>query len=250
MIPNKQQGFEGSIKSLQATRDGRSSSEFAVDIARPAWLSSGHQTAMRYPVKLFIRSRRAISGSFLFSVLLAILQPSAFAGGSVTLTWSPSTDPLVVGYNIYYGGASGTYTNSISVGSAISVTISGLIPGASYYFAATTYNADNLESPLSGEESFLAPLDVPIMISSNAYTVVLTTNAPGFYTNRLHKISPIPPFTTNQIVIGFWICSPTSGMWTLQSSSNLLTWFDYATSTNAVFIPYTSGNCYFRYKSP
>ena len=85
---------------------------------------------------------------------------SAFAAGSVTLAWDSSTDPLVVGYNIYYGGASATYTNTISVGSATNVTISGLVPGTTYYFAATTYNAANLESAFSSEVSYLVPQDV------------------------------------------------------------------------------------------
>ena len=44
------------------------------------------------------------------------MQLSAFAAGSVTLAWNPSTDPIVVGFNIYYGGASVTYTNEFSVG--------------------------------------------------------------------------------------------------------------------------------------
>ena len=85
------------------------------------------------------------------------MQLSAFASGSVTLAWDASTDPLVVGYNIYYGGASGTYTNTISVGTATNVTIAGLVPGTTYYFAATTYNAANLESPFSSEVSYLVP---------------------------------------------------------------------------------------------
>ena len=38
------------------------------------------------------------------------------------------------------------------------MTISGLVPGATYYFAATTYNAAGLESPFSSEVSYLVPL--------------------------------------------------------------------------------------------
>src|ERR1035438_2385191 len=32
---------------------------------------------------------------------------------SVTLAWNPSTDPDVINYNLYYGAASGAYTNEI-----------------------------------------------------------------------------------------------------------------------------------------
>jgi hypothetical protein len=107
------------------------------------------------------RSGRIRLGSFICSALLAMMQLSAFAAGSVTLAWNPSTDPIVAGYNIYYGGASATYTNEIPVGNATNVTISGLVPGATYYFAATTYSAAGVESAFSSEVSCLVPLNVP-----------------------------------------------------------------------------------------
>jgi len=116
-----------------------------------------------YKVEVFIRSRRAILGSFLFSVLFAVMQLSAFASGSVTLAWNASTDPTVAGYNVYYGGASGAYTNEISVGNATNATISGLVQGTTYYFAATTYAASGMESPFSSEVSYLIPMNVPIV---------------------------------------------------------------------------------------
>ena len=82
----------------------------------------------------------------------AVLQVSAglttwadvapLADGSVTLAWDASTDPNVAGYNIYYGGASGTYTNKIDAEGDTTATVSGLTVGATYYFAATTYSAD------------------------------------------------------------------------------------------------------------
>ncbi len=91
------------------------------------------------------------------------MQLSAFATGSVTLAWDSSTNPIVAGYNVYYGGASGTYTNEISVGNATNATISGLVQGTTYYFAATAYSASDIESPFSSEVSYLVPLDVPIV---------------------------------------------------------------------------------------
>jgi hypothetical protein len=86
---------------------------------------------------------------------------SAFATGSVTLAWNASTDPTVTGYNVYYGIASGTYnTNPVNAGNATNATISGLVQGTTYYFAATTY-ASGMESPFSSEVSYLVPLNVP-----------------------------------------------------------------------------------------
>ena len=116
-----------------------------------------------YQVGVFIRSRRAILGSFLFSVLFAIMPLSAFATGSVTLAWNASTDPIVAGYNVYYGGASGAYTNEICAGNATNATISGLVQGTTCYFAATTYAASGMESPFSSEVSYLVPMNVPIV---------------------------------------------------------------------------------------
>jgi hypothetical protein len=116
-----------------------------------------------YKVEVFIRSRRAILGSFLFSALFAIMQLSASATGSVTLAWNASTNSIIAGYNVYYGGASGTYTNEICAGDATNATISGLVEGTTYYFAATSYDALGTNSPFSSEVSYLVPMNVPIV---------------------------------------------------------------------------------------
>jgi len=70
---------------------------------------------------------------------------------SVTLAWPASADPSVVGYKLYYGVASGAYTQTLDVGPATTATISNLIAGTRYYFAATAYNASGVESPFSNE---------------------------------------------------------------------------------------------------
>jgi oxalate decarboxylase/phosphoglucose isomerase-like protein (cupin superfamily) len=145
-----------------------------------------------YQVEAFARSRRVLFGSFLFSVLLAVMQFSACATGSVTLAWSPSTDPSVAGYNIYYGGASGTYTNMISVGNATNATISGLDQGTTYYFAATTYTAAGVESSFSSEVSYLVPLNVPTVNQPptlNAITNLTINENAGLQTVSLSGIT-------------------------------------------------------------
>jgi predicted secreted protein len=107
------------------------------------------------------RAGRIWVGSFLCSALFSVMQLSVFAAGSVILAWNPSEDPLVAGYNIYYGSASGAYTNTISAGNATNVTISGFVSGATYYFAATTYNTNGQESSFSSEVSCLAVTNQP-----------------------------------------------------------------------------------------
>ena len=68
------------------------------------------------------------------------------------MAWNPNTDPSVAGYNLYYGGASRTYTNVINVGSTTNVMIvNGLVEGKTYYFAVTAYTFEGSESDFSDE---------------------------------------------------------------------------------------------------
>jgi hypothetical protein len=168
-------------------------------------------------VEVFVRSRCAIRGSFLFSVLFAVTPLSIFATGSVTLAWNASTDPSVAGYNVYYGGASGNYTNEICAGNATDATISGLVEGTTYYFVATTYAASGMESSFSSEVPCLVPLNVPIVNYSNTYTAVVCTNLFQFKTNTLPSgkiiIRSLPPIYTNLVFTGSWIYYPPSGVW-------------------------------------
>ncbi len=76
---------------------------------------------------------------------------------SITLAWDPSTDLAVVGYRLYVGSASGTYTTVLDVGNATTATVPGLAVGATYYFAVTAYDALGVESPYSGEISYVVP---------------------------------------------------------------------------------------------
>lgn len=80
---------------------------------------------------------------------------------STTLSWTAPTlnedgTPLVnlAGYKIYYGTASRNYTNTIQIDSPAITTyvVENLTPGT-YYFAATAFNADGIESRFSGEAS-------------------------------------------------------------------------------------------------
>jgi len=72
---------------------------------------------------------------------------------SVTLAWKPSTSPTTAGYKLYYGAASRAYTNAVDVGQSTMATISNLVAGTTYYFAATAYDSSGMESPYSNEAS-------------------------------------------------------------------------------------------------
>ena len=95
---------------------------------------------------------------FLASLLICLaFITSAPAQANVKLSWNPSSDPIVAGFNLYYGEASGVYTNKTSVGAATSLTVPNLVIGATYYFAATTRSAAGAESALSGEVAYTVP---------------------------------------------------------------------------------------------
>jgi hypothetical protein len=91
--------------------------------------------------------------------LLALTPLAALATGTVTLAWDPSPGTnTIASYNLYYGGASGTYANVVSAGTNTTVSISNLVEGATYYFAATAVDTDGLESDYSTEVSALMPV--------------------------------------------------------------------------------------------
>lgn len=127
-----------------------------------------------------IRIGRILSYSLVIGVLLAVTQVCVFATGSVTLAWIPSTDATVVGYNIYYGGVSGIYTNVISMADTTSTVVPGLVEGATYYFAATAYDSSGVESPFSNEASYTLPTiltnPVPVIITNNPPTLDVISN--------------------------------------------------------------------------
>lgn len=122
---------------------------------------------------------------------------------AVTLAWCPSpstTNNEVAGYKIYYGGGAITnwtpdiydtnqppcpsvivqsgsnwfraYTNSVVVGNILTATINNLTSGATYYFSATAYDTNNLESDFSNEISYTMPLPVTNPLTNAVLTIV------------------------------------------------------------------------------
>ncbi|MBI5388450.1 MAG: hypothetical protein HZA90_27615 [Verrucomicrobia bacterium] len=76
---------------------------------------------------------------------LAVLAPQA-ATGMVTLTWDPSPDASVVGYNIYHGAVGGNVTNKLVLGNSTTITIMNLEAERRLFFFVTAYDSQFVES--------------------------------------------------------------------------------------------------------
>jgi hypothetical protein len=131
-------------------------------------------------------------------LILAALSTTVQAGQSVTLAWNRSSDTNVAGYKIYDGVASHTYTNMVNAGSATNATISGLIPGTTYYFAATTYSYLGVESPFSSEVSYTVPILAGVRFRvTPARQFVLTVTGP---INHTYDIQATQDFKTWKVI--------------------------------------------------
>lgn len=91
----------------------------------------------------------------------------AWAFKPVTFEWTCNTEPEVVGYKIYFGGLSGTYTNHVDVG-PVTPDASGkcyfTMNGPPYYawYAATAYGSiDGDESDFSVEVEHASQFSTP-----------------------------------------------------------------------------------------
>lgn len=100
--------------------------------------------------------------SYTVVALLFLLLPllgHAQTNASVTLAWDASPDTNVVGYRIYWGVASGNYTNSQTGDTNLTMTITNLVRLTTYYFVATAFDAQEAESEYSNECSYTVPAE-------------------------------------------------------------------------------------------
>jgi hypothetical protein len=177
-----------------------------------AWVPTGYQdeTGFHYgsqsPVWVKTAGRVVLVGA-VFGGVLAGAPMKSSAVQSVTLTWNASTSHDIAGYNVYYGSASGNYTNVISVGNVTNATISGLSEGTCDYFVVKARNAVGLESLPSNEisytvsERFLLAIQTVCLTGTPASVLVTATGA-------------------------------TPAQWALESSSDLKNWSTAAEGTN------------------
>jgi hypothetical protein len=155
-------------------------------------------------------------GLMVYSLIILVQSPAQAADG-VSIAWNPSSNTNVVGYNVYYGGSSGVYTNKIYVGNVTSAVVMGLTPDATYYFSATSVSASGEESGYSAEISYTVPN--PVVLAMN------TTRTGGVVT-----------------AISLTASGDIPAQWTIESSTDLQTWTPMASGTNSavnVLLPVT-----------
>lgn len=89
---------------------------------------------------------------------------------NVTLAWTKSTSPEVIGYNVYFGARSHFYETHIDAGNTNQATIP-IAPNSVYYIAATAYTT-NGESEFSNEITHMSP---PLVLHIAAYAETNST---------------------------------------------------------------------------
>lgn len=120
------------------------------------WQTGCDRAGMSLSIVKFVR--RSL---FLCPALMLLSQLPVRADQGVTLTWNPGIATNVAGYKIYAGTASLDYSNTNVVGTATNATISGLVAGKTYYFAAKTYDSAGNESSYSSEVTYVVPATKP-----------------------------------------------------------------------------------------
>jgi len=139
----------------------------------------------------------------------------ALQAAAVTLTWSPSIDPTVVGYKVYYGVVSGDYTNSIDVGNVTNVVVTNLAPDTTYYFAATSYDILGVESVFSNEIAVTTPL---------------ATNSPPSTNSPAVIASPTPQNVSVSGQFSFDVSGDSNEVYVVQASADLIIWVPVQTN--------------------
>jgi hypothetical protein len=111
----------------------------------------------------------------LFLMVVALVRPS-----DVNIGWNHTGTPEeVVGYSIYYGPSSRTYTNYVSFGYVTNATISNLPPNSVIFFSGISHGPYNTETGFGNEiQSSPAPTptnQLPSAVKDFVVTSIIKT---------------------------------------------------------------------------
>jgi len=105
--------------------------------------------------------------SLIISFILLIFSQKALAL-DLTFSWNANPEENIAGYHIHYGTESQTYTHLVDAGmpsmaadGKVTFTINNLSDQIDYYFSATAYDEDGLESELSREAVWISSTAFP-----------------------------------------------------------------------------------------
>jgi len=125
---------------------------------RPLLQWFGGESKIMPPMRFLQKTGRWLpASSLLWLGLFFTACGQQVAPAQVTLAWNASADRTVVGYYFYYGDVTHVYTNRKNVGTNKLFSVSGLVPGTTYYFTVTSCNAAGLESAYATEISYAVP---------------------------------------------------------------------------------------------
>ncbi|MEW6519000.1 MAG: tandem-95 repeat protein [Thermodesulfobacteriota bacterium] len=118
-------------------------------------------------------------------MLFSLLFSAVAQANEAKFGWSPNTETNLAGYRIYYGIASGSYTNTVDVGNPpaidgqVTAILSGFTAGVTYYFAATAYDTDGFESDYSTEVVWTVPVEVVSPPAANDTVLSMAEDSAG-----------------------------------------------------------------------
>jgi hypothetical protein len=97
----------------------------------------------------------------------------------VDLAWAPSpSSPNIDGYRVYYGTASGRYSEHLDVGIVTNAKLPGPVKGNTYFYVVVAYKGP-LESPPSNEVKSSATVLAPTKTADETTTSIFPRPSPS-----------------------------------------------------------------------
>ena len=97
-----------------------------------------------------------------FWATLVLLWAAAAGAQRLTLAWDPSPSPAVSGYRVYWGTNTRSYQFVTNAGLVLTQSVV-LVHRGRWFFAATAYDTNGLESDFSSEVSWESKPAPPVM---------------------------------------------------------------------------------------
>jgi hypothetical protein len=91
---------------------------------------------------------------FVFAILVSLWGVPNIQAADVTLSWDRNAEPTVVGYRVYYGTSSRSYSDVVNAGTSTTYVVTGLDSDRKYFFTVTAYDSEGNESGFSNEVSW------------------------------------------------------------------------------------------------